>query len=139
MANPYQPPKQKGIGQFIDSIFLLVLVYLALFTPLLLKGKPAAAPEPSTQAAQQGQQQAPAVTWQDLKQNAVQQAQWEKLGYTPETAKPIVENRFDYSIKPIPLIATILVIVGYFFFVLRISDKEYRQVIAERFDSGRKS
>lgn len=139
MANPYEPPKQKGFGQFVDSIFLLVLVYLALLAPLLLKEKPAAAPEPVTQAVQEGQQQAPAVTWQDLKQNTVQQAQWEKLGYTPETAKPIVENRFDYSIEPIPLIVTILVIVGYFFLVLRISDKEYRQVIAERFGNGQKS
>ena len=60
-------------------------------------------------------------------------AQWEKLGYDPEKAKPIITNKFDYSIDPLWLLITVAVIVGYFVFVLRISEKEYRQVIAEKF------
>jgi hypothetical protein len=33
------------------------------------------------------------------------------------------------------LIITILVVAGYFVVVLKISDKEYREVIAEKFDN----
>jgi hypothetical protein len=63
-------------------------------------------------------------------------AQWEKLGYTPESAAEIITTRIDYSINPLALIITALVIFGYFFFVIRFSDREYREVIDERF--GRK-
>ena len=37
MANKYQPPKQKFWGQVVDSLFLLVLVYISLLLPLLLR------------------------------------------------------------------------------------------------------
>jgi hypothetical protein len=33
------------------------------------------------------------------------------------------------------LIITIVVVVGYFALMLKISDKQYREVIAEKFDS----
>lgn len=131
MAQKYVPPKQKRIGQIIDSLFLLVLVYLSLFMPLLLN-KPAAESE---QAA--AKTETP-PTWEALGQNPTMRAQWEKLGYNPEKAKPIISNKFDYSIEPLSLIATIAVMVGYFLFVLRVSDREYKQVIAEKFgDSSR--
>ena len=32
------------------------------------------------------------------------------------------------------MVITALVILGYFVFMLRVSEKEYRQVIAEKFD-----
>lgn len=129
MARKYVPPVQKGFGQFLDCLFLLVLVYLSLLAPLLLK-------TPET-AATAEQDKAP-VTWQQLDQNATMEAQWQKLGYDAEKAKPIVTNKFDYSIEPISLILTVVVILGYFIFVLRISDKEYREVIAEKFDQPHK-
>jgi hypothetical protein len=125
MKKQYVPPVQKGFGQFVDSIFLLVLVYLSLLAPLLMK-------TPETQAAAQDSQVA--VTWQDLKQEPTMAAQWQKLGYDAAKAKPIVNSKFDYTIEPVSLILTIAVIIGYFIFVLRVSDKEYREVIAEKFD-----
>jgi hypothetical protein len=129
MAAKYQPPKQKVWGQIVDSVFLLVLVYLSLLVPLLLNS-----PGDGEKAAKQEM----SVTWQSLQQNPTMQAQWEKLGYTPEKAKPIIDNKFDYSVDPIWLSLTVAVIVGYFVFVLRTSEKEYRQVIAEKFDSNDK-
>lgn len=126
MANKYQPPKQKFWGQVVDSLFLLVLVYISLLLPLLLR-TPEHAPKAETAKAE-----AP-VTWQSLGQNSTMQAQWEKLGYDPEKAKPIITNKFDYSIDPLWFLITVAVIVGYFVFVLRVSEKEYRQVIAEKF------
>jgi hypothetical protein len=129
----YQPPKQSGLGQLVDSLFIMALVFLSLLAPVLLK-KEASAPEPAAEQAQQAPAP-PAATWDDLQQNEVARAQWERLGHTPETAKPIIENRFDYTIQPLPLIVTAAVILVYFFFVFRVSEREYRQVIAERFDA----
>jgi hypothetical protein len=125
MASEYVPPVQKGFGQLVDSLFLLVLVYCSLLAPLLLK-----APDKQPDAAQNAKTQ---VSWQTLGQNPTMQAQWQKLGYDTAQAKPIITTKFDYEVDPASLIVTVLVIVGYFVFVLRVSDKQYRQVIAEKF------
>jgi hypothetical protein len=124
MAAEYVPPVQKGFGQLVDSIFLLVLVYCSLLAPLLLK-----APEKPVQADAVKTQ----VSWRELGQNAAMEAQWRKLGYGSEQAKPIVTSKFNYEIEPVSLTVTALAILSYFVFVLRVSERQYRQVIAEKF------
>ncbi len=119
----YEPPVQGGAGQFIDSLVVLVLVYASLMAPLLFKEAPAAA-----DAADK-----PAPTWESLNQTPAMVEQWGKLGVKVEAAAPMITNRFDYTIEPVSLILTIAVIVGYFIFVLRASEREYREVIRERF------
>ena len=64
------------------------------------------------------------------------QAQWEKLGYTVETAADIITQPFDYTIDTAGLIITGIVIFGFFVFLVVMSDREYRQVIAEKFDGS---
>ena len=54
---------------------------------------------------------------------------------SPDKAATLINNRFDYTIDPMMLIITIIVVVGYFVLMLKISDKQYREVIAEKFDS----
>jgi hypothetical protein len=128
MSKHYVPPKQGLLGQMFDTILVLVLVYASLMLPLLMKEEAKA--EESAVAAE-----VVVNTWESLGQNEVMQAQWVKLGFDPDKAAVIINNRFDYTIDPMMLIITILVVVGYFFVVLKISDKEYRQVIAEKFDT----
>jgi len=126
---PYEPPKQKAGGQVFDSIFLLVLVYGALLLPLILG---IAAPG-TTPIKQTG-----TPTWESLHQNPTMAQQWKKIGYTPEKAAPIINQRFDYTIDPVGLLITIVVIGAYFFFVLKYSKKEYLEVFEEKFgDNGR--
>jgi len=72
-------------------------------------------------------------TWQGLGQTPQMQQAWETLGMTPETAAPAILTRFDYSIDPTTFGLTAFLLVAYFGFVIRISGREYRQVIAERF------
>jgi hypothetical protein len=130
MAKAYIPSKQSGFGQLVDSIFLIALVYGSLMLPLLFNfggGEEAAPAKEPTE-----------ITWQSLDQNEVMQAQWEKLGYGPAEAAELINARFDYSIEPISLGITALVIIGYFLFVLMYSEKEYRDVIAERFGRTQK-
>ncbi|HVI18073.1 MAG TPA: hypothetical protein VM684_06900 [Gaiellales bacterium] len=125
---PYEPPQQGRIGQLFDTAFLLVLVFAALFAPLVL-GLGGGGTTTVNVAEK---------TWAALGQNQAMQQQWDKLGYTAEKAADIITTRFDYSVSPIALIATAIIIVGYFVFVVRYSDKEYREVIAERFGDGRR-
>ena len=64
------------------------------------------------------------------------QAQWEKLGYTLETAAEIITQPFDYTIDTVGVLITGVVIIGFFVFLIVMSDREYRQVIAEKFDGA---
>ena len=123
----YDPPKQSAFGQLFDSLFLLVLVLAALFTPLYLK------------LAGGGKIDIPVAdksTWVGLGQNAAQAAQWEKLGFHPDTAAPLITSRFDYSLSPVELAITAVVVIGYFVLLFVFSKREYIEVIEERF--GRK-
>jgi hypothetical protein len=128
MKRHYVPPKQGMLGQIVDTATVLVLVYASLMLPLLFKAA-AKAENAVVQAAVAVQ-----ATWESLGQNAVQQEQWIRLGYSPEKAAVLINNRFDYTIDPVMLGITFAVIIGYFIFLLKVSDKQYREVIAEKFD-----
>lgn len=123
----YTPPTQSGFGQFFDSIFLLVAVYVSLLIPIVVDFSGDEAAEGSTAAVTH--------TWESLGQNATMQAQWEKLGMDVNSAAEIITNRFDYTIDPVSLILTAVVIIGYFVFLLKVSDREYREVLDEKFDN----
>ena len=128
MKRHYVPPKQGMLGQIVDTATVLVLVYVSLMLPLLFKAA-ANSENAVVQAAVAVQ-----ATWESLGQNAVQQEQWIRLGYSPEKAAVLINNRFDYTIDPVMLGITFAVIIGYFIFLLKVSDKQYREVIAEKFD-----
>jgi len=128
MENIYIPPKQRWFGQAFDSIFILVLVYVSLMAPLFLESDEVVNSESVAV-------QVVSPTWENLNVNAIEQQQWEKLGFDAESAAEIINDHFDYTIEPVSLIFTALLIIGYFFFMLKISEKEYREVIAEKFGS----
>lgn len=120
----YDPPRQSGIGQFIDSLFLMLLVLAALFVPFWLKL--AGSGKADIEIADK-------TTWAGLGQNETMSKAWEALGQTPETASALIAPRFDYSFDPISLAITAALIIGYFLVVLKFSKSEYRDVIEERF------
>ena len=132
MKQNYTPPNQGLFGQIFDSILILALVYASLMLPLLMKEE---AKAEEAAVATEVVAETTKVTWESLGQNEVMQAQWVKLGFDPDKAAVIINHRFDYTIDPMMLIITIIVVVGYFAVVLKVSDKEYREVIAEKFDN----
>ena len=77
MKRHYVPPKQGMLGQIVDTATVLVLVYVSLMLPLLFKAA-AKAENAVVQAAVAVQ-----ATWESLGQNAIQQEQWIRLGYSP--------------------------------------------------------
>ncbi len=120
----YEPPRQSGIGQFFDSMFLMALVLAALFIPFWMK------------LAGSGKTEIPfadKTSWKGLGQNETMAKAWEGLGQTPESAAGIIAARFDYTYDLIALAATAALIIGYFLVVLKFSKSEYRDVIDERF------
>lgn len=124
MAQIYIPKKQSGIGQFIDSIFILILVYVSLYIPLWMN---------SGAAAEAAKGEVVKPTWDSLHLPAVVQEQWVKLGFDAEKAAGLIGAKFDYTIDPFMLLITAGVIIGYFVYVIKVSDKQYREVIAEKF------
>ena len=123
----YNPPEQSSTLQVIDIVFIVAAIFIALWLPLRL-GLAGAAKEID---------KIDNPTWESLGQNPTMIAAWEKLGYTPETAHDIIQNHFHYIIDWPTLILMGAVLVGYYVFLFWASDKEYREVIAEKFD-GRK-
>jgi hypothetical protein len=141
----YNPPRQSGAGQVIDSILILAILLGCLLLPFEWKKRQAEQPAPAAPAADTATSAAPApgstapaapeLTWESLGQNKVQAEQWEKLGKKPADAKDLIEKKFDFEadLRSWKLWVVIAVIVGYFLLLLRISDREYREVINERF------
>ncbi len=67
-----------------------------------------------------------------------EQQQWAALGITdPAAANDIITARFDYSFSWASLIVMAVLVIGYFVMVVRLSDREYREVIEERFGTER--
>jgi len=124
----YQPPKQSLAAQIVDVIVIVVLTVGSLYVPLYLGLAGAAkTPHPIENP-----------TWEALNQNPSEQAQWAALGVTdPAAANDIVTARFDYNFSWLALIVMVVIVVGYFVLVVRLSDREYREVIAERFGDRR--
>jgi hypothetical protein len=124
----YKPPKQGIAGQIFDVVTLLVLTIGALYIPLYL-GLAGAAKTPNPVAN---------PTWEALGQNAAEQQQWAALGITdPAAANDIITARFDYSFSWVALAIMAILVIGYFVMVVRLSDREYREVIEERFSDKR--
>lgn len=139
MVQKYVPPKQSVAGQLFDVSFLLVLVFGGLFLPIWLRiavpSRVEKLPEGVTyQTAADGTKKWSGLTWEKLGQNPVMVTQWKKLGYTKEMAAEIVTQPFQYDIDVVGVLSTAAVVIGYFVFMLVMSNKEYKDVIAEKFD-----
>lgn len=120
----YKPPEQSLAGQIFDVFVLLTLTVGALYIPLYL----------GLAGADKTPQPIANPTWEALGQNAIEQQQWAALGITdPAAANGIITARFDYSFSWVALITMAILVIGYFVMVVWLSDREYREVIEERF------
>lgn len=124
----YLPPRQSKLGQIFDVLVLLALIIGALRMPLWL-GLAGGAKTPAAYN--------PAATWADLGQDTPEKvAAWNALGYASpdnEALQSLITARFDYTINTLELLVMIVVVVGYFFLVVKFSGQEYKEVIAEKF------
>ncbi len=125
MMARYVPPKQGKLSQLFDVVVLMALTFGALYIPLFmgLAGGSKTVPE--------GAQ----TTWEGMGQNATEIAQYNALGFTdPAAVADIINARYDYSFSIGALVAMVVIIVAYYALMLKFSETEYREVIAEKFD-----
>ena len=120
----YQPPKQPRALQFIDVALLLIAIFVTLWVPILLGL--AGADKVSTTIEN--------PTWESLGQNETMAGVWERLGYTVKDAHDIILNRFDYSFSYLQLGLLIIFLVGYFVFLFKASEAEYKEISKEKFE-----
>jgi hypothetical protein len=121
----YTPPEQSKGMQWVDIIFVVAAIFLALWLPL--------------QAGWAGVSRAIVKidnpTWEALGQTPAQVEQWVKLGFADAAAAhDIIQNKFDYTIDWVQLVIMSIVIIAYFVFLFRASDQEYKEVIDEKFN-----
>lgn len=120
----YEPPRQSRAGQVFDVLTLLALTLGALYVPLWL-GLAGAAKTPVPVED---------PTWESLGQNETMVERWNALGFAdPAAAHDMITARFDYSFGAGSLLLMVIVVVGYFALMFRLSEREYREVVAEKF------
>ena len=119
----YEPPEQSFIGQIVDSLLILVLVVASLFAPVYF-GLTGGGKTNLTFTDK---------TWAGMGQTPAMQAQWEKLGYTPETGRR--HHQPPFRLQLLVGLAGPDGNRGHRLFRVRgpLLGKEYRDVIAERF------
>jgi hypothetical protein len=120
----YKPPVQSKLGQIIDVIVLMAMAIGALYLPLWLGlAGSSKIPVPMDNP-----------TWESLGQNAVMVERWQQLGFADAAAaSDMITARFDYSFSLSSLLVMVVVILGYFVMLIRFSETEYKEVIAEKF------
>ncbi len=121
----YNPPEQSKAMQWVDIVFVVAAIFLALWLPL----------QSGWAGVSRSIEKIDNPTWEALKQTPAQVEQLVKLGYADAAAAhDIIQNKFDYSIDWLQLIIMSAVLIGYFVFLFKASDKEYRDVIDEKFN-----
>ena len=121
----YNPPDQPKVMQWFDIICVVAAIFLALWFPLYM----------GWAGISKTMDKIDNPTWETLKQTPAQVEQWVKLGYADAAAAhDLIQNKWDYSINWTQLILLIVALVGYFVFLFKASDREYRDVIDEKFN-----
>lgn len=128
---PYEPPRQSLRGQLVDAAVILILIFATLFVTTYLTGDES---EETTDAPQVQQVS-------DLPVTPGERVQYQKMIDTgtadlPTIAAGVAANQPDpdkYDIDVWALIGTAALLAVYLGFVYRVSFREYREVIEEKF------
>ena len=121
----YTPPEQSKAMQVFDIAFLVVAIFAALWLPL----------KAGWAGASKSIDVVTDPTWETLGQTPAMVEQWNKLGYADAaSAHDVIQNHFHYNIDWLQLILMAAVVIGYFIFLFKASDREYRDVIDEKFN-----
>jgi predicted PurR-regulated permease PerM len=121
----YNPPEQPVVMQWFDIICVVGAIFVALWFPLYMGWAGVA----------KTLEKIDNPTWENLKQTPAQVEQWVKLGYADAAAAhDIIQNKFNYTIDWLQLVIMAAILIGYFVFLFMASDREYREVIDEKFN-----
>ena len=130
---PYEPPRQSLRGQLVDALFILVLLFATLFVSTYVLSLQAG-------GAAGGEEARPRPV-SELPISAAEKQQFRKMidaGMVDLRAvnDSVAANRAStdkYAFSVLSLVVTAAIIIAYMAFVYRLSFKEYREVIEEKF------
>jgi hypothetical protein len=121
----YTPPQQSKALQLFDIACVVAAIFVALWFPLHMQWA----------GNTKVMETIANPTWEALRQTPAQIEQWVKLGYADAAAAhDIIQNKWDYTINWTQLALLVVALVGYFVFLFKASDREYRDVIDEKFN-----
>ena len=131
-ADVYEPPRQSAAGQLRDSLIILGMVFIVLFgVTFIVQSDAAGGAEEETKPLA------------ELPINATERQQYETMierGVTDlEAVNAAVAANYQrddkYEINWFLLGLTVVSVLLYLTVVVRMSLKEYREVVRERFDT----
>lgn len=130
---PYEPPRQSLRGQLVDAVFILALLFATLFVSTYVLSLQAGGG-----AGGGGEQPRPVS---ELPISSAEKQQFQKMidaGMVDLQAvnDSVAANRASvdkYAFSVLSLVVTAAIIVAYMVFVYRLSFKEYKEVIEEKF------
>lgn len=132
----YEPPKQSTRGQIVDTLFILLLLFVTLFVTTYIATLGGAG-----EAGGNGSAEAKPVS--ELPISSAEKQQFQKMIDADMTNLRAVNaaveanqpNTDEYAFSVLSLIITVVIAVAYMAFMYWASFKEYKEVIRERFDS----
>lgn len=127
----YEPPQQSVRGQLLDAVVVLVLIFVTLFATTYISGSEDTA----------GGDVRPLA---ELPLTPGERAQYQKMIDTGVTDLPTISAGVEanqagadkYEIDVLALLGTAALLALYLGFVYRVSFREYREVIDEKFGPG---
>ena len=130
---PYEPPRQSLRGQLVDAVFILVLLFATLFVSTYVLSLQA-----DGTVGGDGAQPRPVS---ELPISSAEKQQFQKMidaGMVDLQAvnDSVAANKAStdkYAFSVLSLVVTAAIIIAYMAFVYRLSFKEYREVIEEKF------
>lgn len=128
----YEPPRQAMRGQLVDALVILVLIFGTLFVTTFLTGDDGAddaADAPQVQSVSElpvtpGE----AVQYQKMIDTGTADLETISAGVAANQPDPQ-----KYDIDVLALVGTAVLLAVYLGFVYRVSFREYREVIEEKF------
>src|SRR3954447_9518511 len=127
----YQPPKQSVRGQILDSVFILALLFAVLFgVTYYVQSSASSAEEKTTPLAQLPITDTERAQFQTMIDRNIVDLPTVNAQVAASRERPGSDK---YPISLWKLLLTVAVIGGYLIFVYKVSFKEYREVIRERF------
>jgi hypothetical protein len=127
----YEPPKQSGRGQVVDSVIIMILLFAVLFgVTYYVQSSASSGEEKTTPIAQLPITQAEKEQYQKMVDKEIVDLATVNAQVAASYKRPGSDK---YPISLWKLLLTIAVIGGYLIFVYKVSFTEYREVIRERF------
>lgn len=124
----YEPPQQSVGGQLLDAVVVLALIFVTLFATTYITSAEDEAATPARPLAEQPLTPGERTQYQKMIDAGV--ADEATLAAGVEANQPADDK---YEIDVLALLGTVVLLGLYLGFVYRVSFREYREVVEERF------